>query len=261
MKISERVTVNGDVHLILCNSVSLKIPEGIIVTEGNSLTIYGQIHNEGKLIIQDAKVNHAGIGGGLYETCGTVTINGGDITVASSKRGAVCGNGADYAVAVFGGSFTVSGGAISAGAGGSCAVYSDVSPTLSGAPVIEGGVFLDNSDPEGGDLYIAIDEALTYAEPVAVDMYNPGVFTRGWSAHMGDADPSGWFAGAGGNWRLRLDSGEAELYEPQLYIVGDMFEHGALAFRFPGTGARSPRAIPSPSPSSRTGATPRRKAE
>ena len=42
VEISERITVTGEVHLILADSSKLTVPNGISVTSDNSLTIFGQ---------------------------------------------------------------------------------------------------------------------------------------------------------------------------------------------------------------------------
>ncbi len=90
------VIIQGDVHLILCDEASINSSYGLIVTEGNSLTIYGQENGTGTLIAGGVSYDaysptedfySAAIGGcdiddgGVAMTnCGTVTINGGKIT-------------------------------------------------------------------------------------------------------------------------------------------------------------------------------------
>lgn len=106
------IEVKGDVKLILADNASLVIDNGISVTAGNSLTIYGQTQQTGKL---EAESNEgaAAIGGG-----GTITINGGKITARASaysdyEAGAgIGGNGGESAgtVTINGGTVTASGG-------------------------------------------------------------------------------------------------------------------------------------------------------
>ena len=50
ISINSKVTVSGDVHLILKKGCTLTATEGIYVQEGSSLTIYGQHDGDGKLI-------------------------------------------------------------------------------------------------------------------------------------------------------------------------------------------------------------------
>ena len=106
----DSIEVNGDVKLILADNASLEISKGISVKEGNSLTIYGQGKQSGKLTA-NASGGDAAIGGG-----GTITINGGTITAkASSTGGAGAGIGGDeggYAgtIIINGGIVTASGG-------------------------------------------------------------------------------------------------------------------------------------------------------
>jgi hypothetical protein len=48
--VGERITVKGTVNLILCNGATIMANQGITVGRGNSLNIYGQEGNQGKLI-------------------------------------------------------------------------------------------------------------------------------------------------------------------------------------------------------------------
>ena len=70
MTISQRVTVNGDVHLILKNGANLTIDGGISVAGSNALTIYAQSVEEGEMGILAADASSrfcdAGIGGNVY---------------------------------------------------------------------------------------------------------------------------------------------------------------------------------------------------
>ena len=50
--ISSRVTVTGNVHLILADDAELTASKGIQVASGNSLTIYGQSQGTGTLVAQ-----------------------------------------------------------------------------------------------------------------------------------------------------------------------------------------------------------------
>ena len=98
--IDGRVTVNGNVELVLADGCNLTINGGIQVGASSTLTIYAQStgENVGRLYIGNVATYDAGIGGngnveGDGETCGTVDILGGNITVESTKGAAIGGGG------------------------------------------------------------------------------------------------------------------------------------------------------------------------
>ena len=106
------IEVNGSANLILADGAELTVDGGIRVTEGNSLTIYGQNAGTGRLIANGAE-GCAGIGGGgpgakgtdghapytsgkiggSGGSCGTVTINGGVVTATAGRGAAGIGGG------------------------------------------------------------------------------------------------------------------------------------------------------------------------
>ena len=136
--ISSRVTVNGDVHLILANNCTLNAGNGINISEGsNSLTIYAQSTDEAVmgaltatgesswsgiecgtdqvLTINGGNVtaeggNGAGIGGGRSGSGGTITINGGKVTASGGSGAGSIGGGMRSS----GGEITISGGSVTA---------------------------------------------------------------------------------------------------------------------------------------------------
>ena len=95
--VSTRIEVDGDVNIILVNGATLTAPKGISVTEGNSLTIWGQTGGTGKILIDNVDTRFAGIGGDFdvsgYEGIpyGTITINGGTFDVTGGSNGAGIG--------------------------------------------------------------------------------------------------------------------------------------------------------------------------
>ena len=98
--IDGRVTVNGNVKLVLADGCNLTINGGIQVGASSTLTIYAQStgENVGRLNIGNVATYDAGIGGNGNveedgETCGTVDIIGGNITVESTKGAAIGGGG------------------------------------------------------------------------------------------------------------------------------------------------------------------------
>ena len=103
VEISGRVTVTGNVHLILADGCSLTVSNGIQVSDDdnnaetvslNSFTIYGQSDGTGELTASAAN-RDAGIGGSEGQAGGTIIIYGGNIN-ASSGSGAGIGGGSAY---------------------------------------------------------------------------------------------------------------------------------------------------------------------
>jgi len=132
VNIANRITVTGNVTLILTDGCTLNAKLGIEVGEGNSLTIEGGTNGTGTLTIKNEGGTRAGIGGGYkkvnYKTYptqyGNITINGGTVNV---KGGDQCaGIGGDYnsecsgngKIIINGGIVNATGGKRAAGIGG-----------------------------------------------------------------------------------------------------------------------------------------------
>ena len=107
--IDSRITVNGNVDLILCDGAELTVPNGINVPGGKSLTIYGQIDGTGKLIITSPESHYAALGGGYGDGTGSITINGGVLDVKATYDAAGIGGGSTGA-----GVINITGGTITA---------------------------------------------------------------------------------------------------------------------------------------------------
>jgi hypothetical protein len=154
---NRRVTVTGDVKIILMDGVTQRIPKGITVNEGNTLTIYAQSAVDetggvaaeqqscGKLIVDGVETCYAGIGGTTYTSYGTIIINGGVIEATGGKHvnwndsgagiggGYVSGNGT---VTINGGYVRAIGGQTAAGIGSG-----DESSSYNGGTItINGGI-------------------------------------------------------------------------------------------------------------------------
>ena len=125
---TSRITVNGNVHLILVDGKSLTANDGIYVPHGSSLTIYGQSGNTGTLTATGSTEGHSGIGGNENQhesASGDITINGGTINATGYNGGAGIGtghngDGSGLTITINGGIITATGGACSgngAGAG------------------------------------------------------------------------------------------------------------------------------------------------
>ena len=134
VEIGSRVTVSGDVHLILTDGCTLTVNGGIQVQDNdnnpdtpstNALTIYGQANGTGKLTTRYVAINDAAIGGngvlneagGSGGSGGAITINGGSVD-ANSGYGA--GVGGDFNGAVCS---IIGGNALYGGHGGMVQVF------------------------------------------------------------------------------------------------------------------------------------------
>lgn len=105
-----QLTCSGDVNLILVDGTELDVTgdenrAGILVTGSNSLSIYGQENQSGRLKAIGGD-NAAGIGGNSGEEGRNITINGGDIWAESNQYGAGIGGGSGAA----GHNITINGG-------------------------------------------------------------------------------------------------------------------------------------------------------
>ena len=137
-----RITVNGTVNLILCDGADLTANKGITVAGSNTLNIYAQTNGTGKLTATTNMMNdmfNAGIGG-ANGSCGTITINGGNVTATGANCGAGIGggNGAGGTITINGGTVIATGRADSAGIGGGENGYSGTI-TINGGNVTANG--------------------------------------------------------------------------------------------------------------------------
>ena len=121
----QRVTVSGDVHLILANDAKLTVNGGISVNAGNSLTVYAQpAENDkttGSLTVENVEEGNAGISGDVQQSGDTITINGGEITATGGTSGSGIGGGqggSGSAITINGGTVDANGGVAGAGIGG-----------------------------------------------------------------------------------------------------------------------------------------------
>ena len=153
--VPERITVSGDVNLILENNAHLNAQGGIEVSAGNSLTITAQSTGEemGRLTATGSS-NNAGIGGNGGSSGisgGSITINGGDIEATGGDDddngfgGAGIGGGNNGA----GGSIEINGGVITATGGGEGAGIGGGNYGSGGNITITGGV-IEATGGEGG---------------------------------------------------------------------------------------------------------------
>gem|GEM_PF-3191079 len=133
MTVSDRITINGTVNLILCDGAVLTADKGITVLKGNTLNIYAQQDGTGSLYAYGNKVtsykynNFSGIGGYTYcqngwtftET-GSISIYGGNINATGGKEAAGIGGGTSSDggnITIYGGTINAAGGEKAAGIG------------------------------------------------------------------------------------------------------------------------------------------------
>ena len=92
--VSERISVSGDVKIILCDGAEHIGEEGIALTEENTLSIYAQTEGSGKLSVNTEDTKKAAIGVSDYdERFGTLNVYGGQINAASSYSPPAIGDG------------------------------------------------------------------------------------------------------------------------------------------------------------------------
>ena len=89
---ANRLVVNGDVNLILCDGTSFTNNKGTTVNNPNKLTVWGQSKGSGFWRITSPPISYAGIGGAVAPS-GLITINGGSINVTGGPEAAGIGGG------------------------------------------------------------------------------------------------------------------------------------------------------------------------
>ena len=133
--IDNRVTVSGEVHLILADNASLTVNGGINVAESNSFSVYAQSvgKNMGTLTVTGGSYG-AGIGGRNGDkngsSGGNITINGGNVTATGGEEAAGIGGGQGGSggnITINGGSVAATGRVLAAGIGGGSGAGSDAS--------------------------------------------------------------------------------------------------------------------------------------
>ena len=112
----ERITIKGDVNIILADGKNLTANKGIAVTskDHSNLSVYAQNQGTGTLkAFPDENVFSAGIGGDEGKrSCGTINIYGGRIQASGSDLGAAIGGSAfgnGGTIGIYGGQVDVQG--------------------------------------------------------------------------------------------------------------------------------------------------------
>ena len=216
---------------------------GVIVSDGNgsAVTVDG-----GALTMTGGSIA-GGVtslyGGGVYVESGAFTM----------KSGSICGNHADMGgggVYVAGGAFNMEGGSITGNSayesvdavrngGGVYVKTGGAVFSLKGAPDISGNiggqVWLEYDQNQNTSALITVAGALTNETPIGVGMCVPGVFTSGWAAAMGGADPALYFGSDDGDHMVKLLDGEAAVADmvfgtPDITLPGEVTAIGKSAF-------------------------------
>ena len=98
---SRIIVASGEVHLILCDGVTMNLQKGINIKADGNLYIYGQANDTGKIYanihFSDGTYDHecALIGGVKGENCGNITIYGGTIDLTYLSGTGACIGGAE----------------------------------------------------------------------------------------------------------------------------------------------------------------------
>ena len=162
-RFSNRLTISGDVHLVLCDGATLTCGKGVELAPGNSLSVYGQEEDTGKLICTGPE-NHAGIGGGNNTGSGSFTIHGGTVTANGGDYAAGVGTGDEASpdscgsFTMLGGSLTATGGTDGAGVGGGNEVNGGTVTVYDGSLTVKGGDYAagigGGDEKDGGSVTI-----------------------------------------------------------------------------------------------------------
>ena len=119
---SDRVTVHGTVNIIICEEGGsyVQFKDGIHVSPGNTLNIYGQGNETQSLEAFAGTNDYAGIGGNGNEECGTINIYGGKVTAKADVDAAGIGGGfKGYGghINIYGGIVDATGGSVNTNGG------------------------------------------------------------------------------------------------------------------------------------------------
>ena len=141
--IKDRITVSGNVKLILTDSATLKAEQGITVQKTATLTIYSQQLGLGVLIVNRVSFKNAGIGGTADTDCGTIEIKGGMLQVNGSGNGAGIGSGEGKQagiINIYRGLIYATGGQNGAGIGGGNGSGGAIVKIYGGSVMAQGGM-------------------------------------------------------------------------------------------------------------------------
>ncbi len=113
LTVGDRITVKGDVHLILMDECNFTANDGIGVENGKSLTIYAQTQGSGTLNATAGTSTEGAAIGSNSNGSANITINGGTVNARGGRTGAGIGGGTSSK----GGNITINGGTVNATGG------------------------------------------------------------------------------------------------------------------------------------------------
>jgi hypothetical protein len=193
-----RITVSGDVNLVIADGCLFSVQKGIAVNSGNSLTIYGQSGGTGTLSVANAQNNCAAIGGDSGYSCGTVTINGGIINATAYTNGAGIGGGNGGAA----GNIVINGGTVTAtgrnSAGIGCACNAS-----GGTVTINGGTVTAN----GGSNSAAIGGSNVATNKITININGGNITANAYTYTNTSTNETTVYYGIGGG----TDAGKADI--------------------------------------------------
>ena len=154
IEFNKRVNIHGTVNIIICEEGGsyVKFKDGIHVSPGNTLNIYGQ-RGETQALEAIAETNdYAGIGGNGNEGSGTINIYGGKVTAKADVDGAGIGggdNGDGGHINIYGGTITATGGSVNTNGGGKSGSSGTIE--FNGGIVVTGNGGINAAGIGGGD--------------------------------------------------------------------------------------------------------------
>lgn len=113
LTVGDRITVKGDVHLILMDGCNFTANDGIGVENDKSLTIYAQTQGSGTLNATAGTSTEGAAIGSNSNGSANITINGGTVNARGGRTGAGIGGGTFSK----GGNITINGGTVNATGG------------------------------------------------------------------------------------------------------------------------------------------------
>ena len=144
VKITDRINVTGDAHLILCDGRTLTAEKGITVADGKTLMIYGQKNSSGALKTGEIESGNAAIGGTGKADSGDMFFKGGIIEVTGGDSGAGIGGGINHKsgnITILGGNIKATGGDSAPGIGAGCDSDGEDITIYDGTVTANGGSF------------------------------------------------------------------------------------------------------------------------
>ena len=156
VEISDRITVTGNVTLLLPDGRTLTSSAGITVNEGNSLTIVvpDQSTGTGALVAAGGDAYAAAIGGEYdssdpeKKNAGNITINGGNITAVGGEASAGIGGGYEGDCGIV----TINGGTISATGNSAAGIGGGYYASTAGEIIINGGTVTATGGTNGAGI-------------------------------------------------------------------------------------------------------------